>query len=253
MVAPSTVTSMAVKTTGILPTPVQETAPTTGSDRLTVKETAMSLLVNDVSKAAGSIEELAMQSGGYMVNKYLNQPEGAATGNITIRVPVEKRDSVLSDIRKLGVKVVMENTYGHDVTDQYTDLNTRIAQLESTKEKMQSLMDKAIRVSDLVDIQNQINYIQQQIDNDKGQQNYLTQTAKLTKITVDLSTDELALPYSPTEAWRPTVVFKTAVRSMISTLRWLANGAIWAVVYLPVVLVAVIIVWLLIRIRKKHK
>ena len=148
-----------------------------------------------------------------MVNKNLNQPEGAATGSIIIRIPEEKREATLIEIRKAGVKVISENVSGYDVTDQYVDIGERIAQLERTKAKIEEIMSKATRVADLIDIQNQLNYIQQQIDSYRGQQKYLEQTAKLTRITVWLATDELALPYTPDESWRPEVIFKNAVRS----------------------------------------
>lgn len=223
---------------------VPEAAPVAQEERLVVQDTDVSLLVEDVAASIKTIENSAVSLGGYMVNKYLNQPEGAATGYITIRVPVEKRETALDTIRKAGVKVVSENVNGTDVTDQFVDLQERIDQLEKTKARMQAIMDQASRISDLVDIQNQLNNIQRQIDNAKGQQNYLEQTAKLTRITVNLSTDELALPYTPDEAWRPEAVFKNAVRAMIQVLRFLASGVIWGVVFLPVIAIVMVVVWI---------
>lgn len=216
----------------------REAAPTETAQRMVVQDTNMSMLVKDVQEVLREIENVASQTGGYMVNRSLSKPEGAASGNITLRVPTEKREVVLNDIRALGVKVVSENVYGNDVTDQYVDIETRLANLQKVKAKMENIQDQAQQVQDLMQTQAQINNIQQQIDNLKGQQNYLSQTAKLSRITVNLSTDELALPYAPDDAWRPAVVFKTAVRAMIGSLRGVANAIIWAVVYLPVVLIA---------------
>ncbi len=59
----------------------------------------------------------------------------------------------------------------------------------------------------------------------------LEQNAKLAKLTIYLSTDEIALPYAPSETFRPTVVFKLAVRSLVGSLRDIATLAIWVVVY----------------------
>ncbi|KKT72665.1 MAG: hypothetical protein UW68_C0029G0006 [Candidatus Collierbacteria bacterium GW2011_GWB1_44_6] len=233
---------------GIMP----EAAPVTREQRLTVQDTSMSMQVRDVADVTKKIEETATSMGGYMVNKSLTRPEGAASGNITIRVPAEKREQALDEIRSLGVKVVSENVYGYDVTDQYVDLETRITDLESLKAKMQAILDQAVQVEDLVNVQMQINNIQEQIDSLKGQKNYLEQTAKLTRITVSVSTDELALPYTPDEAWRPGVVFKTAVRSMLGAMRSVANTVIWAVVYLPVVLIIIGLAYLLSWVYRKY-
>jgi len=70
-------------------------------------------------------------------------------------------------------------------------------------------------------------------------------------VTVYLSTDEYTLPYAPSEPWRPDVIFKTAVRSLIGNLRGIASTAIWLVVY-SVIWVPVLILVLYIRGRKKR-
>lgn len=209
-------------------------APVSQTDRMVIQDTNLSMQVKDVAAVEKEINKIAVQAGGFMINQDLSVPEGAASGSISIRVPIEKRDSVLDDIKKTSVKIVSEVVYGTDVTDQYVDLDTRIASLEKTKSKMETILDQAVKVSDLIEVQAQIDNLQQQIDSLKGQQKYLSQTAKLTKITIYLSTDEFALPYTPDTAWRPAVVIKNATRSMISSLRGFANGIIWIAIYAPI-------------------
>lgn len=213
---------------------MSQPAPTQQTDRMTVQNTSMSMLVADVAVVLKGVEKQAVTAGGYMVNKNISKPEGAANGSISVRVPTEKKEETMDVIRGLGVKVVSENVSGYDVTDQYVDIEGRIASLQKTKAKIEAIMDQATRVSDLMDVQMQLTNIEQQIDSYKGQQKYLEQTAKLTLISVSLSTDELSLPYAPDKAWRPAVVFKTAVRSLVGTLRDVGSLAIWIVVYAPV-------------------
>lgn len=215
----------------------QSTAPVSSDLRMVVQDTSLSMQVKDVSEVMTGIEKLSVSMGGYMVNRSMYKPEGAATGSISIRVPVEKRADTLASIKLLGIKTVSENVSGHDVTDQYVDIQGRIDNLNKTKIKMTALQDQASRVQDLMDIQMQLNNIQSQIDSYVGQQKYLEQTAKLTRISVNLATDDLALPYSPDSAWRPAVVLKMAVRSMVGTLRLVANAVIWLVIYIPVAMV----------------
>lgn len=223
---------------------VNQPAPIEQADRMVVQDTSVSMLVKDVAVTLKGIEKQAVEAGGYMVNKSLSKPEGAANGFISLRVPTEKRETTLDGIRALGVKVVSENVTGHDVTDQYVDLEGRITSLNRTKAKMEAIMDQATRVSDLVDIQRQLTNIEQQIDSYKGQQKYLEQTAKLTLISVNMSTDELSLPYAPDKAWRPEAVFKSAVRSMVGTLRGVGSLVIWLVVYAPIWALAIGVVLL---------
>ena len=228
-------------------------APTEQADRMVVQETNMSMLVKDVSQTLSELEKQAVAAGGYMVNKSISKPEGAANGYISVRVPIEKRESVLESFRGLGVKVVSENVGGSDVTDQYVDIEGRIASLNKTKAKIEAVLEQATKVSDLMDVQMQLSSIEQQIDSYKGQQKYLEQTAKLTLISVNLSTDELSLPYAPDSSWRPAVVFKNSVRSMMGALRGIGNVIIWLVAYAPIWLLAIGAIYLFKKIRNNSR
>ncbi|MFZ2152470.1 MAG: DUF4349 domain-containing protein [Microgenomates group bacterium] len=220
----------------------RESAPTDSANRIVIQDTSLSLQVKDVSQEITTIETLAKGMGGFLVNSNLSKPDSAASGSITVRVPEASRTDALNAFKKLAVKVVSESVYGNDVTDSYVDLQAQLDVLTKTKVKYEDILGKAVRVEDLLNVQQQLTNLQQQIDSIKGQQKYYEQSAKLTKISIYLSTDELALPYAPTNTWRPAVVFKEAVRSLIGSLRSLGNLLIWGIVYVPV-LIPVGLVW----------
>jgi hypothetical protein len=230
----------------LLPIPPVEpdAPPTAGQDRMVIRDTNLSMLVKDVGEVIGRIEAAAGSLGGYMVNSYVARPEGASNGSIVIRVPADQRAEVLNQIRAMGVKVISESVSGRDVTDQYQDLDARIATLETTKAKFESIMETADEVQDILQVQREIINLQTQIDSYKGQQLYLSQSASLTLISVSLSTDELALPYAPDNAWRPEVIFKRAVRALVGDLRGIGESLIWIAVYTPLWLPVLIgILW----------
>jgi hypothetical protein len=219
-------------------------APTDSTNRLVIQDTSLSLQVKDVPTQITAIESLTTNLGGFLVNSYLSKPESAASGNITVRIPEEKRSEALKAFKELAVKVVSESVSGRDVTDQYVDLESRLAVLLKTKTKFEDILNQASRISDLLEVQRELINLQSQIDSIKGQQKYYEQSAKLSKITIYLSTDELALPYAPTNEWRPTVVFKEAVRSLITNLRNIGSFLIWIFVYIPIIIpILLIILW----------
>lgn len=220
----------------------QAVAPTNEvSDRLVIQDTSLSLVVKSVSKTIADIEAQAKDFGGYLVNSDLYRPEEGGSGTIVIRVPEAKRTEALDSFRGMAVKVVSESIYGNDVTDEYVDLESRLEVLYQTKTKFQEIMAKAYQVNDLLNVQRELINLQSQIDSIKGQQKYYEQSAKLSKITIYLSTDELALPYAPTNAWRPAVIFKTAIRSLVGHIRQVGTAVIWLVVYSPIILVVVVL------------
>lgn len=225
--------------------PESAPAPTETQDRMTIKETSLSLVVKDVSGALDGISKKAEELGGFLTDSKLDVGEGVTSGTVTIRVPEARRQEAINEFKKMAVKVVSESVSGYDVTDEYVDLNARLAVLTKTKAKFEAILASATSVSDLLEVQRELVDVQSQIDSVVGQQKYLEQSAKLALVTVYLSTDELSLPYTPDQAWRPNVVFKQATRSLVGFARSLGSLAIWIGVFTPVWLpAAVIFKWL---------
>jgi len=229
--------------------PVADEVVSESADRLVVEDTSVSLLVDDVEASVNKVQGIAEKAGGFLVSRNVDSPEGAASGTVSVRVPSEKRDETMRAYAELAVRVVSESVRGTDVTAEYEDVDAKLAVVLKTKSKLESLLDQATRVSEILEVQRELNNLQYQIDALQGRKNYLERAADLTRITVYLSTDELALPYTPDEVWRPEVVFKKAVRSLVRSSRELVNLAIWMVVHSPVWLSLILVVWLV----KKYK
>ena len=245
-----TVSESAVSSKMMLPpSPDGGFAPSDGDDRLVIRDTSLSLVVDDVAASLNKIEMETERLGGFLVNSNLNTPEGASSGMITVRVPETRRAEAMEMFKGLAVRVVSENVNGRDVTDEYVDIEERMVVLEKTKTKFESILDSASEVGDLLQVQRELTNIQVQIDNLKGRAEYLDKSASLSLIHVYLSTDELALPYTPDEVWRPIVVFKEAIRSLIKSARGSVNWVIWAAVYTPIWLPVVVIGWMLFKKR----
>jgi hypothetical protein len=211
-----------------------EIAPSDSTQRLVSRNSSLSLLVKDVPTAIREIQSQAQSLGGFLVNSSLSRPDSNASGDISVRVPSEKLDEAMDQIKSLGLKTVYESVVGRDLTDQYEDIQTRLDLLESIKTKYQSILSSATRVQDILEVQREIINTQSQIDSLKGQQLYLEKSASLSLISVSLSTDELSLPYTPDQTWRPQVIFKQSVRSLISSFRTIGNFAIKAFVFTPI-------------------
>lgn len=233
------------------PSPIEPISD--AANRILIKDSNLSLLVKDVRNTGDQIIAYAKNSGGFMVYASYNKPTESPFATITVRVPTEKLDTALNYIRSLSIRVTSENLVGTDVTDQYVDIEASLATLNKTKEKFEEILEKAITVTDILTVQRELISLQQQIDSLKGQKMSIENNAKLTKITIYLSTDELALPYAPDKAFRPNVVFKLAVRSLLNTLRGGAEKAIWigvySVIWAPILLGLVIYK----KSRKKQK
>jgi hypothetical protein len=214
-------------------------------NRLVVEESNVSAVVDDVRQKVDKVLAEVTKQGGYMVSSTLTQPEEAPFASLVVRLPNKELRPMLAFLRGLAIKVTSENLRGTDVTDQYVDLEARLDNLNKTKAKYEDILAKAVTVQDILQVQQQLSYLQEQIDSLKGQQKYLEKTAENSKLTIYLSSDEFSLPYAPEPSFRPNVIFKEAVRSLVTTLRSLGKAAIWLLVYsvvwLPILLLILVI------------
>ncbi|HOM78091.1 MAG TPA: DUF4349 domain-containing protein [bacterium] len=234
-----------------MPTPIPEAPPQPNIEtRMMVKNASQSLHVKNVKESINAIEIYTKNIGGYVVNKSLNEPQEASTGYVTLRIPAEKLEEALSYFGEKAVKVIYESVYGNDITDQYVDTQAKLEVLEKTKAIFVGMLDNATNFDQILRAQQEILNVQQQIDSVKGQIEYMEKTAKMSLVNIDISTDELSLGYAPADTWRPGVVFKLAVRSLVRNARQLGNTVIWVGVY---AVLWVPTIWIFVKVRNLLK
>lgn len=221
-------------------------------DRLLVQESQISLVVDDVRQKVDQIIDYVNRQGGYLVSSSTSQPQEAPFATVVVRLPADQLRPALEQLRQLAVKVTYEYLAGWDVTDEYFDLEARLNTLYQTKAKFEQILAKAEKVDEILRVQREIISLQEEIDRLKGRQQYLEKTAQNARLTINLATDEWSLPYAPeTKSFRPKVIFKQAVRSLVLTLRSLAAMAIWLGVYSVIWLPLLLIALFLLKRRKK--
>ena len=155
-------------------------------------------------------------------------------GSIAIRVPAERFTEALEWIKSGAGEVISENISGQDVTRDYTDLQSRLRNLEAAEEQLQKIMEDATDTEDVLQVYNNLVDIREQIEVIKGQMTYYEEAAALSLIKVEITGDEEAQPLQ-IGGWRPVGVAKEAIETMIQVLQWLGDIAIWTLLcVLPV-------------------
>jgi hypothetical protein len=237
------------------------TSPTV--ERMVIKDVQISLAVDDPEGSAGRIQAMAEAMGGYVVslNMYQTTLDNGAKvpqGSITVRVPAEKLTEALDKIKSESKQPILnENINSQDVTAEYTDLSSRLRNLEAAEAQLQEIMDAATKTEDVLAVYSQLVSTREQIELIKGQMQYYEQAAALSSVAVELYTNEAVQPLS-IGSWQPKGVAKDAIQTLINTLKGLANVAIWVVLYVLPVAICVfgplaLIVWDALRIYNKRK
>lgn len=211
-------------------------------DRLVIKNASLNLVVKDPQASLDQVTALAERVGGFVVSsrtyKQGYDSEGVAMlyGEISIRVPAERFNETLAELRGASVRVENESISGDDVTAQYTDLQSQLKNLQAAEEQLTAIMKDAKRTEDVLNVYNQLVSIRGQIEQIKGQIKYYEESAAMSLITMTLMPDIASQPITP-EAWAPEGVAKQAVEALVNTLQALGTAVIWFGIYtLPLLL-----------------
>jgi hypothetical protein len=230
--------------------------------RMVIKNADLSIVVDDPLQKMDSIVALAAEMGGFVVDSNVWQTtlsSGAKVphASITIRVLAENLEVSLERIKEGVSEISSESVSGQDVTSEYTDLKSRLKNLEAAEAQLQEIMDEATDTEDVLQVYNNLVDVRGQIEVIKGQMEYYEDSARLSRISVDITGDEEAQPLQ-IGGWKPAGVAKEAIETMINTLQWLGDAAIWVVLcVVPIGVVVGIPGYFIVRylrgLRKRYK
>jgi hypothetical protein len=215
------------------------------SNRLVVKTGNLAILVKDTLVAVKEVRGLAEGLGGFVLSSrtwYVDMAEERVAGEVTIKVPVDKFEEAMSQVRNLALKVTSEQSSGRDVTEEYTDLQSRLTNLEVAEAQLQELMKRAGKVTEILEVQRELTRVRGNIEQTKGRMKYLEETAAMSTITVSVATEEEELPIVE-EKWRPLATVKAALRTLVSFWQNLADRVIYLGIFLAPFVVVGLVGW----------
>jgi hypothetical protein len=176
--------------------PMPANTPTdSGSGSLTpdtkiIKTASLAIEVNDVPGSVEFLKNLAAQKGGYLSStNVLKNYNNRLTGTVIIRVPAKEFETTLTGVQAIGT-VKSVSTQGQDVTEEYVDLQAQKTAYQNQLAQYNEIMKKAVKVEDVITVQQQIDRVQVQLNRLEGRLKYLDSRIDLSTITVNLQEPE---------------------------------------------------------------
>ena len=210
-----------------------------------IKNGEMSLVVEDVGIAVDRVTQIAIDNGGYVLSSQSWNTGENVGATLTIAVQAASFETALRRLREIAVEVRTESATGQDVSAEYVDLESRLRNLEATRDRVRTFLDQAGDVEEALSVNDELSSIEAEIEQVKGRMNYLTGRAAFSTITVDLANVVEAAPTptpTPAPPWSLNPTIKNAVETQTSLLRGLSQALIWmAIVLGPYALIVAVI------------
>jgi len=229
-----------------------------GSNLPAVQPKIIKSAAASIEVAKGTFEEsmvkvtkIAESMGGYVSNteSYSDADGKLTSGRIIIRVPGEKFNNAVDEIKKAG-ELKSINISGQDVTQEYIDLESRLKNYEAQEKILLDLMNKSTSVKDSIEVQRELSNVQGEMEVIKGRMNYLDNMVGFSTIDVTIAEPAVAAPVEGGG-------FVNAVRRGAEGAIKVLNGlAFFFVAVSPLLVLAgiiLLIVWGSIRSRNKKR
>uniref|UniRef100_UPI002ADDFAED DUF4349 domain-containing protein n=1 Tax=Thermoflexus sp. TaxID=1969742 RepID=UPI002ADDFAED len=174
---PATPVAVAVNPPGGIPNPAV---------RMIIKNAEMRLVVSSVDEALTRIEGLVADMGGYILNSRTWFQDEEKYASLTFAVPSERFEEALGRLRRIATKVADENTSGQDVSQEYVDLEARLANLEAAAARLREFLKEAKSVEEALQVEARLRELEGEIAQVKGRMNFLKGRSTYSLITVIL-------------------------------------------------------------------
>lgn len=159
-----------------------------------------------------------------------------ARADLVLRVPPEQLETAISKLGTIG-RVTASNLSTDDVSDAYTDLETRIANLEASVERVRDLLDDAQDVVAVAAIENELRTRELELETAKGQLRALTGETDLATITLTIRTEAASASES---APAPARALSAGWEAFVATLSWTVAAMLYSLPFVVTLVVTVI-------------
>ncbi|MGY1770864.1 DUF4349 domain-containing protein [Blastococcus sp. SYSU D00813] len=168
----------------------------TDAERQVVSTATATVVVDDPAEGADRVDDLVAAAGGRVEERTERAASGddgeGAVADLVVRVPTDELDGVLDDLDDVG-DVESVSVTRSDVTASVVDLDARIAALQTSVERLLTLLDGAADTQALLSVETTLADRQGQLESLQSQRAFLADQVDLSTLTVHL-TPESAPP-----------------------------------------------------------
>lgn len=155
---------------------------TNATDRLMIYEADMIVVVRDVNASLEKLREVASRLKGFM--------QDMTEKSIVLRIPANRFNEAMREVDKIG-EVTGRHIKGTDVTEEMTDLDIRLKNMEQVRDNLTKLLAKGDKVEDLLKIEKELESVTESIETMKGRVKYLQHHVDYSTLRIQFNTPVL--------------------------------------------------------------
>ena len=210
-------------------------------ERKLIKRGNVNIEVQNLKNAQESVEKWCKDFGGYIESF----SENTNSANFNLRIPSVKFDEALNSVGEFGT-VKSKNISTQDVSEQFYDLQTRLATKKVMKERLQTYLSQAKDIKDMLQIEKELNNTISEIESMEGRMKRLSGQIEYSSVNIFLE-----LPYRTSDegfVWPDFLQgFREFLSNCVDFFVGLFGIMVYAIVFgVPIIAILAFLYWLLI-------
>ena len=233
------------------PPPAQSQPQATPTERKIIRNGNLNLEVDSVDEILRRIKQVVKQWGGYVSNESVSEDSySRKSGTVSCRIPADQLDRAMELFQGWG-KVENVSVSANDITEQYYDLEVRMANQKALEKRLLELLQRQTsKLSDLLQIERELARVRTEIDSMEGRKRLWDNQIAYSTVVVYFHERLPVVVGEEGGVWRTLLQsFGRAADNFVLSIAGIisASGAI-----VPFVVV-VLILWLLLRVWKRRR
>ncbi|MAT69355.1 MAG: hypothetical protein CMJ58_07485 [Planctomycetaceae bacterium] len=224
------------------------------SERRIIYEANVTVVVEELDALATTISARLKEVGGFIADSSVAGAQGEQrSGTWRLRVPVAEFDAFLAAIETAGVVENVRQT-AQDVSEEYVDLQARIANQQQLEERIIKLLDSTDdKIADIIQVEQQLARVRGEIERMQGRLRYLSNRVELTTITITAREEhDYVPPVAPTFANQITAAWGNSLAALAEFGQRLTLAVVAATPWLAIIAAVTLpAAWLLRRRRQR--
>lgn len=179
-----------------LPTPPSSSESNPTIDKKIIKTAYISIEVENYLDERKLIDTSLKECNAYIVNENLQNTENQISNSINIKVPANQFEILLEKLSKIAKKVDYQNIETKDVTEEYIDVETRLANSRKVEQTYLRLLRRTNTIEDILKIEQKLGEIRTDIESTEGRLKYLNHQVSFSTISLNVY-QNLEYKYNP--------------------------------------------------------
>ncbi len=207
----------------------------------------ISLEVENISTAVEQTRALVIQYGGSITSSDSGESFNSYA-NISAFIPRDSFYEVIDAVKNIAMKVTNENINSNDVTEEFVDTEAKLNVMKKTEKRFIILLSETANVEEVMSVERELMRLRGEIDSLEGRMKYLSKTTDNSVLNIYM-VEEVSITGN---GWSFSDALDNSVRDLISFSKYIANFLIGVIVFSPILIGVVFIVFLVTKYGKKY-